>query len=390
MNLYEQLRADMAEQGEFWNCSPLDFEELFRKEDAVRGFILRFLGKHVGENVTDHLYQNDYKESAMKNSHTVYVFFLGALLRNILDEELAIESKGMKPYTFAYLWALISVGHDLGYLYEKGCKGIVFIPECWHSAYLKKIDIYGNKTRLRWYRNHGLPISYTVPSVSRHRVNGNKCRVNCKFECEEPIKFNNQTVIKKCRYNSRIKEKYFHYRLEKHGVLDHGIVGADVLYSGLLEWYIKNYRRNAKVFHSFENEQGEYFCCEQFKIFTYASNCVAAHSICMMSDGMRADYTKYGLQELLPETKRKISYKEDPLLFLFCIADAIAPAKRLKAFSFAEVLRGITIHYNKVRKQLLIGVSSQIAKSPYGKLYMQDVQQIGEWCDVRILVQIQE
>ena len=374
MNLYEQLRADMAENSEFWNCDEPDFVELFQNEDAVRGFIFRFLKKHVGEAVTEHLYQHEYKEQAMKNAHTVYVFFLGAMFRNIFDDELAIESKVVKPYTFAYLWSLISMGHDIGYLYEMNSRRFRAIPECWHSVYFKNVININNNIRLPWYRSHGLYIYYTVPGISRHKVNGNCCLISCEFECERPIVFSNQTVLKRYRYSNRMKDDFFRYQWNENGILDHGIVGADVLYSGLLEWYILNYRKSNKIFQSFENEWGEHFCCEQLNIYIYIANCVAGHNIGIATDRKWA--------------KGKMSYKEDPLLFLLCIADIIEPSKRLKDFTAEEIFKGIAIHYNKDRRKLFVEVSSYIAEVSYGKLYMQDILRLSEYCEIRIFVQV--
>ena len=373
MNLYELLGADIKEYGEFWNCGTTDLEELFRKEDAVKAFIFRFLDKHVGEAVREYLYRQDYKEPAMKNTHTAYVFLIGALLRNVFDGEFSIESnKAEEPYMFAYLWSLISIGHDLGCLYEKECEGMVSLPECWNSVYFRRAESDGNHARLRWYRNHGLYIPYAAPGVIRHRVNGNRCPVNCRFECEKPIKFSNQTIVRKSRYNGKIKEKHFFYQLERYGVLDHGIIGADAVYSRLLEWYIVNYRKNVKTFQSFENERLEHFGCEQFKIFIYIANCIASHNICATGD----------------ELMHKLSYKEDPLLFLFCVADALDPSKRLKNLTMEEMLKGLEIYYNREKNRLLVRVSPYIAEYSYGKLYMQDILRLSEWCEIKTFVQV--
>ena len=82
--------------------------------------------------------------------------------------------------------------------------------------------------------------------------------------------------------------------------------------------------------YEFHNERGLHFCSEQVKLFSYIADCIASHNMYKADDNERCitKYMDYSLNCLLPDKFESISYKDNPLLFILCVADTIEPSKR--------------------------------------------------------------
>ncbi len=113
--------------------------------------------------------------------------------------------------------------------------------------------------------------------------------------------------------------------------MDYEIVGADEFFSKLVVNYVKEYRVMAvgdffrESIYEFHNERGLHFCSEQLKLFAYIADCIALHNMYKADDneGRIAKYMDYSLNCLLPYRFQPISYKDNPLLFILCVADTI-------------------------------------------------------------------
>lgn len=144
------------------------------------------------------------------------------------------------------------------------------------------------------------------------------------------IVFNNGIIVRPRYYSSDIINRYFQYRLFRFKCLDHGIIGADKLMDGLIENYCSKFKQ-CIVQTDFNNfvYENKHYCVDQFRIFAYICDCIASHNIWYASNAKsKKEYKDFGLYALLARKNRKIKYKENPLLFLLCLADSLEPVKR--------------------------------------------------------------
>lgn len=171
--------------------------------------------------------------------------------------------------------------------------------------------------------------------------------------------------------------------------MDHGIAGGDSLYGGLIENYNREYRQNriSGTYERFLNTQGREFCCEQFKVFAYIANCVTAHNIFMAEgDEAKKVYQHYGLECLWKENFKKISYEENPLLFVLCVADTLEPLKRFKGEEPSDILKKITLDYNFIENFITVKMEEDIKYSENGKKYIDNIKKMEEWCKIKVKI----
>lgn len=88
--------------------------------------------------------------------------------------------------------------------------------------------------------------------------------------------------------------------------LDHGIIGAYILYSELVENYLKKYEESGADDINYLRVSEVVFCSELFSIYAYIADCIGAHNIFMADIKYRSIYQQYGLEALLPEKFEKI------------------------------------------------------------------------------------
>ena len=392
MTLYQKLRNEMENHRGFWNYYGVNFDDVFQDEGVARDFIYNYFkgGSKLYALDTWTNSMNEYIQ--MRNIHTVNVFFIGAFLQRIMDENIAIKSEVSSHYPFSYIWYLLCLAHDFGYVYEKYSKAYLELPEKRHYRRYCRRQMYVPEfwSRKRWYQEHGIDITYLSPpfgertNISNYSRNPVQ-RLGCNIE------YNNGTIINKPRYSSKTKNNYFYYRLYEMGVLDHGIVGADEFFSRLVVNYVKEYRIMAagnffrENIYEFHNERGLHFCSEQLKLFAYIADCIASHNMYMADDNEEriAKYMDYSLNCLLPDEFETISYKDNPLLFILCVADTIEPSKRFTNYHNKDVLNLISIDYNKNTNLLYVEVDEELYNCDVGHKYVSDIAGLKEWCDIK-------
>ena len=393
MNLYQKLCNEIKKHGTFWNYYGDRFEDVLKSERTAREFIYNYFKKGSKSYILSEWSSCSNEDMQVRNMHTVNVFFIGAMLQRMVDERILIKSKVSSGYPFSYIWYLLCLAHDLGYVYENysevylGLSNAFFYRPCYMTKQSIKI-----MPRSAWYRDHGIDIPYSVSrNVGRGKglYNGNRvCRVNGVIE------YSNGTIIKEPRYTAKLINNYFYYRLYEMKTLDHGIIGADELFSKLIINYIREYRVVASqasftgTFREFYNEKGLHFSSEQFSIFEYIAECVAAHNIYKAENNEhnKEIYVKYSLDCLLPEKFEKISYKDDPLLFILCVADTIEPSKRFPNFDNIELLSKISVDYDVDSNSLCVEIDKELYDSFAGKQYMCNIQKLEEWCEIKVIV----
>ena len=95
-----------------------------------------------------------------------------------------------------------------------------------------------------------------------------------------------------------------------------------------------------------------------------------------------AKYMDYSLNCLVPDEFEAISYKNNPLLFILCVADTIEPSKRFSQYSNEEILSLISIDYNKNTNILDIEIAEKLYNCPECLKYRSDILELSKWCDI--------
>lgn len=181
---------------------------------------------------------------------------------------------------FTFVWFLISLFHDMGYLIEED-----------------KID---QKPKYSSFKDF------------------------LASECKNK-KLRNFSGVPE--FYSGIYKPYFKYRIKEQQINDHGICGAFLLFKNLYEI------RKRKVE---KPEPDDKLCWDKFliEIYNFASWIILAHNIwyanCNHQDKV-AEYNYYKLNKLIrANDEYKIKFEEYPMLFLFCLIDSIEFLKKIK------------------------------------------------------------
>lgn len=77
----------------------------------------------------------------------------------------------------------------------------------------------------------------------------------------------------------------------------------------------------------------------------------------------------FSLNCLLPDEFEPISYKDNPLLFILCVADTIEPSKRFMNYHNEDVLNLISIDYNKNTNLLYVEIDEELYNCDAGHKY---------------------
>ena len=97
-------------------------------------------------------------------------------------------------------------------------------------------------------------------------------------------------------------------------------------------------------------------------------------------------YRDYSLDCLLPDKFQPISYKDNPLLFVLCVADTIEPSKKFTNYCNEELLNLLSIEYNVKTNLLYVEVHEELYNSDAGHKYVSDIEGLDEWCDIETSV----
>lgn len=395
MNLYQRLQNELKNHRDFWNYYGMDAKEVLRNGELARDFIYDYFARGSKHYVLKARTDFEYNASNTRNMHTVNVFFIGTFLQRMIDEYLSIRSNVTSHYPFSYIWYLVCLAHDFGYQYESRSKEYLSISigrnYLQHSRFFTERNMRF-KPRENCYKDYGMNILYTNPPYGER--NGFKYAVQGELQKQNHnIVFSNGAIIKRPRYSRTTINNYFHYRLNEMTKLDHGIVGADDFFSRLYINYVNEYTRvasssNLQVdFSDFHNEQGLHFCSEQFKIFAYLADCIASHNIYKAGDDATSEkYKNYGLDCLVGDKFKPISYSDNPLLFILCVADTIEPSKRFPTYSNERLLKMLSVDYNADTNTLYIELDEKLYNTPAGKKYVADVEGLKDWCDIDVTV----
>lgn len=97
-------------------------------------------------------------------------------------------------------------------------------------------------------------------------------------------------------------------------------------------------------------------------------------------------FLSFGLENVGIRNMESISYKDNPLLFILCVADTIEPSKRFTNYHNKDVLNLISIDYNKNTNLLYVEVDEELYNCDVGHKYVSDIEGLEEWCDIKTSV----
>lgn len=232
--------------------------------------------------------------------HIVSVYFLSFILyersdtiRKNVNKQLALlkadpfagRSCESNEEKFAYLWFLVCIFHDLGYVIENN-----LYSDC---SWLQRIT-----SHIPGRRPKGIPAVYT---------NG-------------------------------LLEKYAVFRLCRYHRFDHGICGAKIFYADMCK--IREDKEKNGCSQRFWGK-------ELVQYFNLASWLIACHNVFYIKeDDMNAQcYKNCGLDSLIyKDRSRQITLEKHSLLFLLCLVDSIDMMKnqQMPIFDWKKIKIGFT------------------------------------------------
>lgn len=274
--------------GSDWQYYPLSSTgiEVLSDAEVGKGFITSYLGKGCKNELK--MFEYIHNLSDIRIRHIVSCFFLGVAIyykcskiQDSINALLSTTHANPKETTeerFLYVWMLICLFHDLGYVVENGL------------ALLKKNE-FDDLMKMFPKRPKYIP------------------------------KLFNKTLLK--NYNK--------FRLCRFGVNDHGIVGGIKLYKDLCGLREVKEKEDSSHFwgKSLEND------------FCLAAWTIACHNVFMAKKGNQNEkcYTCINLSSLIYNNQsREINLKDHSLLFLFCLIDTIESLKIIHNFNLLKII----------------------------------------------------
>ena len=317
-----------------WNCQKE--HESFIKE------YLKIAGK---SGIIDSFESKFIKfENFERKEHINSVFFLGCLFYKKLSLKNNIKFyREDKRDEFYFIWFLSSLVHDFGYYIEKNTEEYKKINEGIKS-FIDFFEIDHNLLTENLNSNRNTKIlTKNIPNYFKYRFNG--------------------------RENGKSK-------------IDHGIASGLILYNSL----VKNRKKREQLNKEGVEKDGLYWGKELEKFYAIASNTIAIHNMHRISESNNV-YEKYNLLELVMTQDNtnnsnitRISIEDEPLAFLFALADTIEPTKTFQSHKPDYVLENILISINEYEINLENKNNSKLDFSQFTKV----VKQLETWVDVNI------
>lgn len=292
----------------------------------------------------------------LRVNHTLSVFFIGLLIKNSSFHDLKIiDNDQNEIFEFSYLWFLVSLFHDMGYIQEKDWtyKFDYRKKSKDFEKIMKENKIYYNHSfykRMPFTAYYDLGITFPVPS---RYVRYHTPTVRTKYEIPyyNGISFNNGTTIKKSMYTSGTIFNYLEYckMNPKINHYDHGIVGGLWLYDSLVKNYYLSFSRNKSADFNDFYINDLHFSTSQFPIFAYLADCIISHNMWFATDDYTIEqYEKYGLKQLTPPYAQPVQFNRNPILFILALADTLEPIKTCSNLDISplDVLNNIECEFN--------------------------------------------
>lgn len=328
---YEKLSNDFysgSNKWNYWGCS-YGQRDIFQSEDSAKQFLNEIIRKSGKSEEDLGMMINCVGRRYL---HIVSAFFLGIyvmenntkILGSILDLLRKIEE--IKEDWVAYVWSLICLFHDVGYIVEqKGCEIEKLICKKEYQSDLPK-DKKG------------------IPSI----------------------------------YSKKLLKSYQTYRYCRFDVKDHGIYGGRIVYNKMCK--IRRKKVNSNINSNINKKPLLYWGEELEKIYGMAGWTIACHNIFTVpSSSDTKCYKCNGLDKLIYEDKyRKIKSDLHPLLFILCLVDSIEPIKTIGIEGLDQVKMSIA------NNELIMDIQG-IADTDVRQKYGEKIYDLNNWLtDVRV------
>ena len=355
-NLYQTMSDYFKNNPMDWNYY-LNELELPKNINDARNFIKDFFA-YGGKSYLIHDIIQECEP--LRINHTLSVFFIGLLIKNSSYHDLKIiDDNQNEIFEFSYLWFLVSLFHDMGYVQEKDWT--------YKFEYRKKSKDFQNRmsinnqpiNKFNKYHNYNtyydLGIIYSSPCY--FRINPIKpCSIanSRNNPCSNnSIIFNNGTILTSSMYHKSTIFNYLEYCKMNEYInhYDHGIVGGLWLYDSLVKNYYLSYISLNDASKNIENfyVNNLHFSVNQFPIFAYLADCIISHNMWFATDyGTIELYEKCGSEQLIPPYAQPIQFDNNPLLFILALADTLEPIKTCSSLDIApiDILNNIKCNFS--------------------------------------------
>lgn len=354
--------------------------------------------------------------SEARAAHSISAFFLGYVLLGGLCPRCITNFCGTTEeqiFPFSYVWTLVSLYHDYGYQYEtnplymdellktKSKKRLFRIRSTHNENMLGVVkqkeqiehSVWDFKNRERHiYPNKG----GKSLSLSEREVIENYLETRMpSFRCADMFTY----PMPRLSY-SRINQ-YFNYRLmgmEDWSCVDHGIMGGLLFYDLIIKNYLWEYSR--------EKERNPNTCIysfiisnildrtlsvnlEQTAMFLYVADCIMNHNIWKASPDKEDIYREYGLDFLIGDKFRKISFRNNPLLFLLCFVDTLEPYKNFHKCTFGRGIDEMEYNwenveniYRRVEIEVKEGIVIMNIPAEWKEVFVQHLDGMKDWMEI--------
>lgn len=337
--------------------------------------------------------------------HTVSAFFLGIFLEDCLtqkDHGVDIFMRGTL-FPFSYLWFLTCLYHDYGYIVEENWKPDFGQPReaevCEKDGYYRLRKI---KQRLSIVHS---PYQQVSP-ILRKRVRDHNGFYGRQYRTtiidyllgnspslKDGLQFACGAKITGFRYSQSLLMKYFSYGIRRlqPPTYNHGVIGGYLLFDRFLKIYASAYRHR---FLEYDERYthieafdwcGRNFCIEQIPIFAHIADCIISHNVWKADTPADAEYMECGLSALVGEHFKKISFQENPLLFILAIVDTIETYKLYGSRSSKQNAIRIWKSFDISFTDNALTVSARYKCRPIRKIY-ESAQRLKSWVDIEDVV----
>lgn len=326
----------------------------------------------------------------LRLNHTLSVFFIGLLIKNSSFSDLKIINNDQNEiFEFSYLWFLVSLFHDMGYIQEKDWtyKFDYRKKSKDFEKIMKENKIYYNHSFYKYLpftAYYDLGIAFPVPS---RYIRYHTPTVRTKYEIPyyNGISFNNGTTIKKSMYTRETIFNYLEYCKMNPEInhYDHGIVGGLWLYDSLVKNYYLSFSRNKSADFNDFYINDLHFSTSQFPIFAYLADCIISHNMWFATDDYTIEqYEKYGLKQLTTPYAQPIQFNRNPILFILALADTLEPIKTCSDLNISplDVLNNIECEFN-YKKIILTFKDDDMFNKMIGK-----INGLNNWLEINIRI----
>lgn len=362
---------------------------------------LRNIGKlNIDEDMPLHL-------SEYRAIHTVSAFFLGIFLEKCLTQEnCGVDISTQSAFfPFSYLWFLTCLYHDYGYIIEEN-----WTPSCRQSSEAKVCEIDGYHGLQDINRKLGITYSpYQQVSLSfrrrvqkhsefyrrtHHRAPIIDHLLSNSPSLKDGLQFNCGARITGFRYSQGLLMQYFSYgthRLRPPSY-NHGIIGGYLLFDRFLKIYASAYRsRYPEHMEGYPgiasfDRHGKHFCVEQLPVLAHIADCIASHNVWKASNtASETEYMECGLSALVGERFKKISFHDNPLLFILSIVDTIEPYKLYASKAAGSDAVRIWKSFDLSFANDTLTVSARYKCRPIIKMY-EKAEGLKSWVDIKDVI----